>query len=231
MIHQLIFAYPKPGLTEEEFHRYWIDVHATRYASKIPHIQQYSVGTRIPLPGDSGDPQWCGVAEIWLPDEERQLASLQTPEFLDGARADEPRWAAFWRTLGLDTDPHIVLPGPPRTDRAPEAKLFLLTKRREGMPLADFREHSRSRHAGLALQVPGLIRYRQGFTRDPLYAVGEAPLDCVHQFSFADVPTLHAALRSAEFHRVQEDLGTFTNPRYVHTFAAQENWITGPYFV
>ena len=47
--------------------------------------------------GETGDPLWSGVAEIWLANEEEQLASLQTPEFLKGARADEPKWAAFWR--------------------------------------------------------------------------------------------------------------------------------------
>src|SRR4051794_3834697 len=112
MIHQLIFAPPKPGMSEEEFQRYWLEVHAVQYASKIPQIRRYLIDTRIPFGPEGGEPLWSGVAEIWLANEEEQLASIQTPEFLDGARLDEPRWAAFWRTLALDTDAHEVIAGP-----------------------------------------------------------------------------------------------------------------------
>ena len=49
MIHQLIFAHPKPGMSEQEFQDYWVDVHAVQYASKIPQIRKYLIDTRIPL--------------------------------------------------------------------------------------------------------------------------------------------------------------------------------------
>ena len=49
MIHQFIFAAPKPGMTESEFQDYWVNVHAVKYASKIPQIKQYSVSTRMPM--------------------------------------------------------------------------------------------------------------------------------------------------------------------------------------
>ena len=109
MIHQLIFAAPKPGMAERDFQDYWRTVHAVRFASRIPQIRKYAVDDRVPRPTDSGEPTWSGVGEIWLRDDEEQIASLQTPEFIEGARADEPNWAAFWRTLVLDTDAHTVL--------------------------------------------------------------------------------------------------------------------------
>ena len=117
MIHQLIFAHPRPGLSEEEFQQYWLEVHAVRYASRIPQIRRYLIDTRIPFGQEPEDPLWGGVAEIWLENEEEQLASLQSPEFLQGARIDEPRWAAFWRTLALDTDAHTLREGPAATSR------------------------------------------------------------------------------------------------------------------
>ena len=68
MIHQLIFAYPKPGMSEAEFQRYWLEVHAIQYASKIPQIRRYMIDTRIPQGADD-EPLWSGVAEIWLANE------------------------------------------------------------------------------------------------------------------------------------------------------------------
>src|SRR5688500_15656055 len=104
MIHQFIFAGPKPNLSPEAFISYWINFHAVDYAAKIPQIRQYLVAQRIHLLCGRDLPFFEGVAEIWLTNEAEQLASLQTPEFLEGARRDEPRWAAFWQTLVLDTD-------------------------------------------------------------------------------------------------------------------------------
>ncbi len=39
MIHQHIFASPKPGMSEAEFQDYWLHVHAVNYASRIDQTQ------------------------------------------------------------------------------------------------------------------------------------------------------------------------------------------------
>src|SRR5262249_14254658 len=156
MIHQLIFATPKPGMAEEEFQRYWIKEHAEKIARKIPQIRRYMIDTRIRLPSDQGKPLYSGIAEIWLVNEEEQLASLQTPEFLQGARLDEPNWAAFWATLVLDTTAHVLLEGPALTARPTWVKQVVLLKRREGIPLEVFRRYLLQAHSQIALQLPGL---------------------------------------------------------------------------
>jgi uncharacterized protein (TIGR02118 family) len=213
MIHQLIFAAPKPGMSVADFQRYWLEVHAPRYASKIPQIRKYLVDTRLPFDGDEAPPLWSGAAEIWLANDEEQLASLQTPEFLDGARADEPNWAAFWQTLVLDTDAELLRAGD-HPAPADGVKLIMLVKRASGLSLAEFRQHSRDQQARLMLAVPGLRRYLQGYTRDGAYAVGEAPLDAAYQLSFDSPAALEEALRSAEFRDATADLRTFTTERY-----------------
>ena len=78
MIHQLIFARPKPGMTEAEFQRYWVEEHAVGYASKISQIKHYMVDSRIPFQTKAEDPLFSGIAEIWLPNEKEQLETLQT---------------------------------------------------------------------------------------------------------------------------------------------------------
>ncbi|MFR9795707.1 EthD domain-containing protein [Streptomyces sp. MS06] len=226
MIHQLIFAHPRPGMTEEEFHRYWLEVHGPNYAMKIPQIVKYCIDTRIPLGPEPADPLWSGIAEIWLRNDEEQLASLQSPEFLQGARLDEPNWAAFWRTVVLDTEAHTVLPGPGAARPHP-VKLVLLVKRAAGTAVADFRERALGEHAKVALGVPGLERFQQCHVRDGGYAIGEPVLDAAWQLWFEDENALERAVTSPQFAAFEEDLKSFTEPRWIHRMAVREHWLIG----
>jgi hypothetical protein len=224
MIHQLIFAHPKPGMSEAEFQRYWLEVHAVQFASKIPQIRKYKIDTRIPFGPNPDEFLWSGIAEIWLANEEDQVASLQTDEFLNGARLDEPKWAAFWRTLLLDTDAHEVVP-PAQTEGV---KLIRLVKRREGLPLAEFRERSLAKHADLVREVPGLRGYLQGFTRDGWYGLGETVKDAAYQLWFDNADAAAAALTSPQFQAAEEELRSIVAPRWTNEMLVREHWVIGP---
>ena len=228
MIHQLIFAAPKPGMTEAAFQDYWVNTHAVQYASKIPQIRKYLVATRIPFAGEPGEPLWNGVAEIWLDNERDQLASLQTPEFIQGARADEPKWAAFWCTIALDTTAHPIVEGPAPSRDEQAVKLYILVKRRSGIPLPVFQSYLLSTHAEKMSRLPGLRRYLQCTVRDACYGVGETLLDAAALLWFDDSAALDAALASPEMAAVDDDFATLVEPRYVHKLAAREHWILGP---
>ena len=231
MIHQLIFAHPKPDMSEQAFQDYWVNVHAVEYASKIPQIRRYLVASRIPSGEEQDVPLFGGVAEIWLENEEQQLASLQSKEFLEGARIDEPRWAAFWRTVALDTTAHVIMEGPPMSQDSSLVKLFILVKRIPGMPLDEFRSHALENHALKTLSLPGLRRYYQCHVRDGLYAVGEALLDAVFMLWFDNVAAIEEMWSSVEYREiVAPDLTTFVDPKYIHTMVTSEHWIIGPAF-
>ena len=230
MIHQLIFAHPKPGMSEQDFQDYWVNVHAVKYASKIPQIRRYMVDTRIPFGEDSADPLFSGVAEIWLKNEEEQLASLQSKEFLQGARLDEPNWAAFWRTVALDTNTHVLLEGEPPQKKSSMVKIFALVKRKAGMSLDDFRKYSLKVHGSKDLKLPGLRRYIQCHVRDSFYTVGESILDCVSQLWFDDLEGIKTMMQSPEYKESTEDLANFIEPKYAHSFVTKEHWIIGPEF-
>ncbi|MEW8626062.1 MAG: EthD domain-containing protein [Candidatus Thiodiazotropha sp.] len=231
MIHQLIFAHPKPGMSEQAFQDYWVNVHAVNYASKITQIRRYMVDTRVPCGPEPEDPLFSGVAEIWLKNEEEQLASLQSKEFLEGARRDEPNWAAFWRTVALDTTAHVVVEGPAFSRDSSLVKLFMLVKRKPGMSLEAFRRYALETHAPKVSSVPGLRRYYQCHVRDGFYAVGEALLDAAFILWFDDVAAIEAMWASAEYKDlVEPDLAEFVEPNYIHTLAAEEHWILGPEF-
>jgi hypothetical protein len=231
MIHQLIFAHPKPDMSEQAFQDYWVNVHAVKYASKITQVRRYLVDTRIPCGPEPDDPLFSGVAEIWLNNEEEQLASLQSREFIDGARRDEPNWAAFWRTVALDTTTHVVMEGPAPSRDSSLVKLILLVKRRPGMPLAVFRRYALERHAPKVTALPGLRRYEQCHVRDGFYAVGEALLDAAFMLWFDNVAAIEGMWASSEYQEsVEPDLLDFVEPKYLHSMAVEEHWIIGPAF-
>jgi len=228
MIHQFIFAAPKPGMTAEAFQSYWVHVHAVKFASHIPQIKRYLVDTRIEFDGDLGVPSLPhqGIAEIWLENEQEQLASMQTDEFVHGARADEPNWAAFWLAVVVDTTGHEILRGEPRPDGV---KVTTLLKRRPGMSLVEYRAASLAQYAPVASELPGLRRHLHCHTRDGAYVFGESSFDSVEQWWFDDVDALRAALGSPGFAaRVAPARAAITDPRYVFSLTARENWIVGP---
>jgi uncharacterized protein (TIGR02118 family) len=228
VIHQLIFAAPKPGMTEPEFQDYWVNVHAVKYASKIPQIKRYSVSTRIPLGTPDEQPIWSGIADIWLENEAEQLASLQSRELLEGARVDEPRWAAYWLTAVLDTDAHVLKDGGGLGKVADGVKLVALVKRKWGMPLEEFRRHSLEQHAGLDLKLPGLRRYVQCHVRDGAYTVGETQFDAASLLWFDSPEALNLALASPENQASAADLGNFLELKYAHMMLTREHWVIGP---
>lgn len=228
MIHQFIFAAPRPGMTEQEFQDYWVNVHAVKYASKIPQIKQYSVSTRLPFGDESQEPLWSGLADIWLENEEEQIASLWSKELLEGARIDEPRWAAYWRTVALDTDAHVLKDGGGLDGVKDGVKLVALVKRKWGMPLEEFRRHSLEKHGPLDLKLPGLRRYVQCHARDALYGIGETPFDAVSCLWFDSPEALQAALATPENEASAADLPSFLEMKYAHVFLMKEHWVIGP---
>lgn len=228
MIHQFIFAAPKPGMTEQQFQDYWVNVHAVKYASKIPQIVQYCVSTRLPFGPETEEPLWSGLADIWLENEAQQLASLQSKELLEGARIDEPTWAAYWRTVVLDTDAHVLKDGGGLEAVKGGVKLVALVKRKWGTSLEAFRRHSLEVHAPLDLALPGLRRYVQCHARDGLYGMGETPFDAVSCLWFDSPEAVQAALASPENAASAADLPSFLEMKYAHVLLMREHWVTGP---
>jgi hypothetical protein len=228
MIHQFIFAAPKPGLSASEFQDYWTKVHAVQFASKIPQIKRYLIDVRIPFSSDFGPVPLPhqGIAEIWLENEAEQLASLQTKEFLEGARADEPNWAAFWQTLVLDTTAYDLVSAPSPSDQW--VKLTLLRKRQPGLGLAEYRARSLNGYASAIATLPRLRRHLQAHTRDGAYVFGEAPFDSIDQIWFDDPEDLAAALASESFRtRVSPEQFALSDPKYVFSLTAREHWVMG----
>lgn len=68
MIKTIALAHRKPGLTREEYSKYWLETHAPLAAKLIPYVRKYVQNHFIEIPGMEyeGD----GVVEMWYDDIE-----------------------------------------------------------------------------------------------------------------------------------------------------------------
>ena len=81
----------KPGLSVEEFQRYWRDVHGP-IAARMPGCRRYVQSHVLPElynsdPSREG-PAYDGIAELWFDDLETMRESFRSPE-VKIAREDE----------------------------------------------------------------------------------------------------------------------------------------------
>jgi uncharacterized protein (TIGR02118 family) len=70
----------KASLTDEEFFRYWENVHGP-IGARIPRLRKLVQSHRLSVPGDRYRPDYDGMVELWFDDIEALLAARQSPEW------------------------------------------------------------------------------------------------------------------------------------------------------
>ncbi len=70
----------KAGLTDEEFFRYWENVHGP-IGARIPSAAQTGAKPPLIVSGDAHQPAYDGMAELWFDDMEALLAARRSPEW------------------------------------------------------------------------------------------------------------------------------------------------------
>jgi uncharacterized protein (TIGR02118 family) len=225
MIHKYIFVHAKPGMSEQEFFAYWKDVHAEKYGKKIKQAKGYLINTRVPFGPQQSEPPFQGVAEVWIENEADELAFAQSPEYLQGSRLDEPNFLLWYGMFALDTTDHVVVE-PPAGDWN-GVKVFVVSKRKPGMSVDEYRTYGREVHAPLVTKLPGLRGYVIGSVTDGTYAVGESLLDNVSMLWFDSTDAIVEAMQSDVFQKqMQPDLANFIDPRYMHVLVTEGHWVT-----
>jgi len=97
----------KPGMTDEDFFRYWKDVHGP-IGSRIPHLRRLIQSRRIVVSGDKYQPNYDGMVELWFDDVQALLAARQTPEW-KAATQDEANFIDHKRTAYFVSEEHVIL--------------------------------------------------------------------------------------------------------------------------
>ena len=79
-MYKMIFgAKRKPGMSREDFGRYWTTVHAEK-AKKVPGIKRYVINLAPDLSGSGREMAYDGFAEAWFENEEDMRMSNRSPE-------------------------------------------------------------------------------------------------------------------------------------------------------
>lgn len=97
----------KPGLTDEEFFRYWQDVHGP-LGAQIPGLRRLVQSRRISLPGDKHAPTYDGVAELWFDDADALLRA-RSSEAWQRSTQDEANFIDTSRVAYLVTEENEVV--------------------------------------------------------------------------------------------------------------------------
>jgi hypothetical protein len=165
MIKLLAFIRRMPGMAPDEFHAYWRDVHAARFAGSTalaPYLRRYELNHRIAQdyererhPGEVASPQWDGVAVQWFDSLDAYREFEAHPARKEISAADHGRFRAPEAAFVLTHDASVIVDKPGGRDRA-GLKLICILRRNNALDLATFHDHWLQNHGGLFQNLPSL---------------------------------------------------------------------------
>jgi uncharacterized protein (TIGR02118 family) len=78
---KVVYCFQKrPGISDEQFDRYWRDVHG-EIGARIPGLRRLVQSRAVKLASDARSPDFDGVAELWFDDEAALVAARASKEW------------------------------------------------------------------------------------------------------------------------------------------------------
>ena len=97
----------KAGLADDEFFRYWKDVHGP-IGARIPGLRKLVQSHRLISPGVTSRAGFDGVAELWFDNWEALLAARQSREWQESSE-DEANFIDPSKVASFVSEEHIIL--------------------------------------------------------------------------------------------------------------------------
>jgi len=97
----------KAGLSDEEFFRYWRDVHGP-IGAQIPGLRKLVQSHRLAVPGDRRQPDYDGMAELWFDDAAALLAARQSPQW-KASGDDERNFVDHSKVAYFVSQEHVIV--------------------------------------------------------------------------------------------------------------------------
>ena len=105
---KLVYCITKRAdLTDEEFFRYWENIHGP-IGARIPRLRRLVQSHRMTIPGDQHRSDYDGMAELWFDDVEALLAARQSPEW-KASSDDEASFIDQHKVAYFVTEEHVIL--------------------------------------------------------------------------------------------------------------------------
>jgi hypothetical protein len=157
------FGRRREGVTTEEFHRWWEDVHARGLADEPTlwrHVRRYELNHRMAedYVRDRYRPEgaaegWDGAAVLWF-DSLVDLEALQAEPAYAAHLADAAAFRDDAQLVVFTHDPEPIVDKPERAGAG--AKMVCILHRNPALDLATFHEHWLHHHGGLFQRIPEL---------------------------------------------------------------------------
>lgn len=97
----------KAGMTDEEFFRYWKEIHGP-IGARIPGLCRFVQSHRVVVAGDKYRPDYDGMVELWFDDVEALLKARQTKEWKASVE-DEGNFVDHNQVAYFVTEEHTIV--------------------------------------------------------------------------------------------------------------------------
>jgi len=107
MIKTITIAHRKPGMTREEYNKYWLETHGPLAARLIPGIKRYVQNHYVQIPGVEfeGD----GIVEMWYDDVETWQQSMKAIHASKELMADGKNFIGPGKNYLWVVEEHVIL--------------------------------------------------------------------------------------------------------------------------
>lgn len=105
---KMIFgAKRRPGMSREDFGRYWTNEHATK-AKKVPGIVRYVINLAPDLSGSGREMPYDGFAEAWFDSIQDMRTAQDSPELAE-VLADEKNLFDASTRFSVVVEEHVMI--------------------------------------------------------------------------------------------------------------------------
>lgn len=229
MIKGIALVAHKAGMPNDEFHRYWREVHGP-IALQIRTLRRYVQSHRLdtPVPGFE-QVAYDGVAEVWFDTLADLTGMPANPDYVNGAQADEPNFIDVSKLAFLATREQVIIEGPPVARDTQWVKAVFLLKRRPDLSVAEFQDYWLNGHAPQIPRDMGVLRYVQCHQLPETYAGGEPAYDGVAELSFANLASFMRYWTDPKIQQIfGDDAPRFLDGANCTAFLAEEYRVLWP---
>ena len=205
MVKAVSFFKRKPGMSVEDFQKYWRTRHP-EVVTRLPGLVRYVQSHTLLSGYRKGEPVSDGIAEVWFPDTAAMRALAGSPAYA-AVRADEAQFIDHDTMKLVITEEHVIKDGPMP---AAGVKNVEFVHKKPGIDVAAFQTYWRQTHGPIAARIATIRRYVQSHARRSAYEGGRAPAcDGFAITWWDDVDGMRASAASPEYARTRADEPNF----------------------